>query len=208
MPCSGLRPRTTIVHDAVLVGYRAIANAPLRSRGVLAARTARGTAAAEASPASGQARPACDMKPACDVKPACDTKEARLRRERSGPARMKTSGRAPLIDAGGGWGALRADRSLFGPGANPPRDRTGFFFFVRGRLLRPLVPLVAAPAERVQRPRPQCDAPNPCPVPAKTAQKTRGSRENAAESLDPPPVDRRSQRPGRGFPRSAPYPHG
>src|SRR5262245_33123085 len=40
-----------------------------------------------------------------------------------------------------------------------------FFFFVRGRLLRPLVPLVAASAERVQRSRPQCDAPNPCPVP-------------------------------------------
>src|SRR5262245_621677 len=61
-------------------------------------------------------------------------------------------------------GAPPADRSLFGPGANPPRDRTAFLF-VRGRLLRPLVPLVAAPAERVQRPRPQCDAPNPCPVP-------------------------------------------
>src|SRR5262245_19555161 len=36
--------------------------------------------------------------------------------------------------------------------------------------------------------------------PAKTAQKTRGSRENAAESRDPPPVDRRSQRRGRGSP--------
>src|SRR5262245_31036502 len=130
----GLRPRTTIVHEAVLVGYRAVANAPLRSRGVLAARTARGTAAAEASPASGQARPAGDMKPACDVKPACDTKEARLRRERSGPARMKTSGRAPLIDAGGGWGALRADRSLFGPEAGAPWDRTVFLFCSRAAL--------------------------------------------------------------------------
>jgi hypothetical protein len=39
---AGLRPRTTIVHDAVLVGYRAIANAPPPAK----------------------ARPACDVKEA------------------------------------------------------------------------------------------------------------------------------------------------
>src|SRR5262245_20973428 len=80
-------------------------------------------------------------------------------------------------------------------GANPPRDRTVFsFLFAGGSCVRSF---------RWSRRPPNGFKGHDLNVtrrirarfPAKTAQKTRGSGENAAESLHPPPVDRRPQRP-------------
>src|SRR5262245_56675813 len=99
---------------------------------------------------------------------------------------MGTSGRAPLIDAGVDGGRSRRSKSV-----RSGRIRHGierFFFLFAGGSLRPLVPLVAAPAERVQRPRPQCDAPNPCPVPCQYGGENTRIAENTTESLRSPPV--------------------
>ncbi len=63
---------------------------------------------------------------------------------------MGTSGRAAWTDAGVDGGA-RADHNLVRSGDESSGGMMGFFLLLPLRLLRPLIPLVAACGERVQR---------------------------------------------------------